>query len=110
MGLYSMPLNSNIDLLYPSAAVEKKRHKLKRLVKGPNSYFLDVKCFNCHQISTLFSHSQKKCSCESCGVVLCKPTGGKAKITEGILFSVKFQGCLIIQYLIRVSSKQSVNN
>jgi hypothetical protein len=32
------------DLLHPSAAEEKRKHKLKRLVQHPNSYFMDVKC------------------------------------------------------------------
>lgn len=32
------------DLLHPTAAEEKRRHKLKRLVQSPNSYFMDVKC------------------------------------------------------------------
>lgn len=33
-----------IDLLNPSVEAEKKKHKLKRLVQSPNSYFMDVKC------------------------------------------------------------------
>jgi hypothetical protein len=32
------------DLLHPSPAEEKRKHKLKRLVQHPNSYFMDVKC------------------------------------------------------------------
>ena len=32
------------DLLHPSPEVEKRRHKKKRLVQSPNSYFMDVKC------------------------------------------------------------------
>ncbi len=32
------------DLLHPSPEEEKRRHKLKRLVQSPNSYFMDVKC------------------------------------------------------------------
>lgn len=38
-----MPLHCDIDLLNPSAELEKKKHKLKRLVQSPNSYFMDVK-------------------------------------------------------------------
>ena len=29
------------DLLHPSPANEKKKHKLKRLVQSPNSFFMD---------------------------------------------------------------------
>ena len=32
------------DLLHPSLEEEKRKHKLKRLVQSPNSYFMDVKC------------------------------------------------------------------
>nr|CAD7428420.1 unnamed protein product [Timema monikensis] len=32
------------DLLHPSPIEEKRKHKLKRLVQHPNSYFMDVKC------------------------------------------------------------------
>jgi len=32
------------DLLHPSVEEEKRKHKLKRLVQSPNSYFMDVKC------------------------------------------------------------------
>lgn len=33
-----------VDLLNPSQKSEEQRHKLKRLVQSPNSYFMDVKC------------------------------------------------------------------
>lgn len=32
------------DLMHPSFAEERRRHKKKRLVQSPNSYFMDVKC------------------------------------------------------------------
>lgn len=32
------------DLLHPSLEEEKRKHKKKRLVQSPNSYFMDVKC------------------------------------------------------------------
>jgi len=35
------------DLLHPDPAVEAKKHKLKRLVQSPNSFFMDVKCPGC---------------------------------------------------------------
>ena len=44
------------DLLHPSPANEKRKHKLKRLVQSPNSFFMDVKCPGCFnsECSTLF--------------------------------------------------------
>ena len=42
-----MPLQSDIDLLNPPAELEKSKHKLKRLVQSPNSFFMDVKCQGC---------------------------------------------------------------
>ena len=38
------PLQLFKDLLHPSVEEEKRKHKLKRLVQSPNSYFMDVKC------------------------------------------------------------------
>lgn len=32
-----------VDLLQPKISSEKRRHKLKRLVQHPNSFFMDVK-------------------------------------------------------------------
>lgn len=77
------------DLLHPSAATEARKHKLKTLVQGPRSYFLDVKCPGCLNITTIFSHAQTAVACESCKKVLCQPTGGKAKLTEGTSFRRK---------------------
>jgi len=82
-----MPLA--VDLLNPSAASEKQQHKLKRLVQSPNSYFMDVKCPDCLQISTVFSHAQTVVLCNGCGTVLCQPSGGKARLTEGCSFRIK---------------------
>ncbi|MBA0796973.1 hypothetical protein Gohar_007701, partial [Gossypium harknessii] len=33
-------LQNDIDLLNPPAELEKKKHKLKRLVQSPNSFFM----------------------------------------------------------------------
>ena len=93
-----------IDLVNPSLESEKRKHKLKRLVQSPNSYFMDVKCpglslsscgyfmafdlltvpiTGCFAIATVFSHAQTVVLCGSCATVLCQPTGGKARLTEG---------------------------
>ncbi|ODQ50543.1 40S ribosomal protein S27, partial [Saitoella complicata NRRL Y-17804] len=78
-----------IDLLNPSPAHEAKQHKLKQLVQGPRSFFMDVKCPGCFNITTVFSHAQTVVLCGSCATVLCQPTGGKCRLTEGCSFRRK---------------------
>lgn len=78
-----------VDLLHPTAATELRRHKMKRLVQSPNSYFMDVKCPGCVQITTVFSHAQSTVTCTGCGTVLCTPSGGKARLTEGSSYRKK---------------------
>lgn len=77
------------DLLHPSPVDEKRKHKLKRLVQTPNSYFMDVKCPGCYNITTVFSHAQSAVLCGSCAIVLCQPSGGKCRLTEGCSFRKK---------------------
>ncbi|EMP27245.1 40S ribosomal protein S27-like protein, partial [Chelonia mydas] len=71
------------DIAHPSLEEEKRKHKKKRLVQSPNSYFMDVKCPGCYKITTVFSHAQTVVLCVGCSTVLCQPTGGKARLTEG---------------------------
>ncbi|KAK0757205.1 hypothetical protein N5P37_009921 [Trichoderma harzianum] len=78
-----------VDLLNPSAASEAKKHKLKTLVPQPRSFFMDVKCPGCFTITTVFSHAQTVVICQGCTTVLCQPTGGKARLTEGCSFRRK---------------------
>merc|ERR1712083_432434 len=82
-----MPLAK--DLLHPSIEEERGKCKLKRLVQSPNSYFMDVKCPGCYKITTVFSHAQTVVVCAGCSTVLCQPTGGKARLTEGCSFRKK---------------------
>ena len=82
-------LSYDIDLLHPPAALEARKHKLKRLVQSPNSYFMDVKCQGCFQITVVFSNSQTVVVCPACSAVLCTPTGGRARLTEGCSFRKK---------------------
>jgi len=111
------PMQLAKDLLHPTPEEEKRRHKKKRLVQSPNSYFMDVKCPGtlfcthigswhlsemvlipvsckcspvsrlcspgCYKITTVFSHAQTVVLCVGCSTVLCQPTGGKARLTEG---------------------------
>jgi len=37
----------------------------------------------CYKIKTVFSHVQDKVRCDGCLVVLCRPTGGKGKLSNG---------------------------
>mmetsp|Transcript_42321 Transcript_42321/g.76345 ORF Transcript_42321/g.76345 Transcript_42321/m.76345 type:complete len:83 (-) Transcript_42321:118-366(-) len=78
-----------VDLLHPSAEQEASTHKLKRLVQSPNSFFMDIKCPGCFQITTVFSHAQSVVLCGSCNVMLCQPTGGRARLTEGCSYRKK---------------------
>ncbi|XAR64325.1 hypothetical protein NMG60_11024621 [Bertholletia excelsa] len=75
-----MVLPNDIDLLNPPAEIEKRKHKLKHL---------DVKCQGCFNITTVFSHSQTVAVCRNCQTVLCQPTSGRAKLTEGSSFRRK---------------------
>eukprot|EP00011_Vannellida_sp_DIVA3-517-6-12_P003978 CAMPEP_0114611910 /NCGR_PEP_ID=MMETSP0168-20121206/4356_1 /TAXON_ID=95228 ORGANISM="Vannella sp., Strain DIVA3 517/6/12" /NCGR_SAMPLE_ID=MMETSP0168 /ASSEMBLY_ACC=CAM_ASM_000044 /LENGTH=83 /DNA_ID=CAMNT_0001822891 /DNA_START=124 /DNA_END=375 /DNA_ORIENTATION=- len=77
------------DMLNPKPADERRKHKLKRLVQSPDSYFMDVKCPGCYNITTIFSHAQTVVLCASCSTVLCQPTGGRARLTEGCSFRRK---------------------
>ena len=38
------------DLLHPSSKDEARKHKLRRLVQSPNSFFMDVRCPGCYQM------------------------------------------------------------
>ncbi|MCD7455129.1 40S ribosomal protein S27-like [Datura stramonium] len=107
-------ISNDIDLLHPPAELEKQKHKLKRLVQSPDSTFLDVKCQlcpclcnvdillqdvkcqGCFQITTIFSHSQTVVTCPNCQQVLCQPTGGCAKLTEGCSFRVKEKAMMVL--------------
>nr|PNR45373.1 hypothetical protein PHYPA_015144 [Physcomitrium patens] len=48
-----MVLPNDIDLWHPSPHLEKRQHKLKRLVPSSNSFFMVLDCD-----TTVFSHSQ----------------------------------------------------
>ena len=38
------PQTLAVDLLNPNFESEQRKHKLKRLVPRPNSFFMDVRC------------------------------------------------------------------
>ena len=72
-----------IDLLNVDPVEEQRTHKLKRQVQAPDSFFMDVKCPNCHTVNTLFSHPQNVILCRNCKYLLCVPRGGKGKLAVG---------------------------
>lgn len=43
----------DIDLLHPPAELEARKHKLKRKIPTPNSFFMDVKCPGCYNMCAL---------------------------------------------------------
>jgi small subunit ribosomal protein S27e len=72
------------DLLHPDPVIEGQKHKLKKLVQKPNSFFLDIKCKNCKGLTHTFSNAQSVIKCKECGEVLATPTGGKLKLKLGV--------------------------
>ena len=78
-----------MDLLNVDPTLEERLHKLKRLVQAPNSFFMDVKCKQCTEISTIFSHSQTSVSCDNCVNLLCTTRGGKCKLVVGTSYRRK---------------------
>ncbi|MGH0189628.1 UNVERIFIED_CONTAM: hypothetical protein FKN15_036942 [Acipenser sinensis] len=105
-----MPLAK--DLMHPLAEVERQKHKKKRLVQSPNSYFMDVKCPGCYRITTVFSHAQRVVPCGGCSYVLCQPKGGKCRLTEGWKSSLRIilcsSGPLVTVYFLSGSFKKRV--
>ncbi|CAD7669409.1 unnamed protein product [Nyctereutes procyonoides] len=62
---------------------EEKRKCKNHLSQSPNSYFTDAKCPGCYKITTAFSYAQTVVFSVGCSTVLCEPTRGKARLTEG---------------------------
>lgn len=47
----------DIDLLHPPAELEARKHKLKRKIPTPNSFFMDVKCPGCYNMCAHARHA-----------------------------------------------------
>ena len=56
----------DIDLLHPPRELEQRRHKLKRLVQLPNSFFMDVKCPGCFNMCAPLSSTSPPGRTSSC--------------------------------------------
>lgn len=60
--------------------------RLCRSRRGVNPLCTDgvsISSIGCYKITTVFSHAQTVVLCVGCSTVLCQPTGGKARLTEG---------------------------
>ncbi|XP_012498136.1 PREDICTED: 40S ribosomal protein S27-like [Propithecus coquereli] len=79
-----MPLAKNLP--HPSPEEQKRKHIKKHLVQSPNSFLMDVKCPGCYKITMALSQAQTVVLCVDYSIVLCKPTGGNTKLTEGCSF------------------------
>lgn len=77
------------DLSYPTVRAERMKHKRRRLVQGPNSYFLDVKCKGCGALTVVYSHATSLVRCTGCDTLIAHPSGGKAILAEGCQFRRK---------------------
>jgi small subunit ribosomal protein S27e len=49
-----------------------------------STILMHLVCAGCFAITTVFSHAQTVVQCASCASVLCQPTGGRARLTEGV--------------------------
>jgi len=70
------------DLLNIPDDVERRRHKLKRTIPAPNSYFMGVKEENSQNVAFVFSHSQTPIYSLETRNRLATPTGGKVKLSK----------------------------
>ncbi|OAG29083.1 small subunit ribosomal protein S27e [Nematocida displodere] len=77
------------SLKYPAPEIIARTCKKKRLIPTPNSYYIDIKCGTCEKKTVIFSHCQTPVFCKSCLTAIAKPTGGKAKLTDGCKFKTK---------------------
>uniref|UniRef100_A0A3P8UBL1 Ribosomal protein S27 n=1 Tax=Amphiprion percula TaxID=161767 RepID=A0A3P8UBL1_AMPPE len=82
------------DLLHPSLAEERRKHKKKRRcrVPTPTSWMSMpwVRPWCCYRITTIFSHAQTVVPCAGCSIILCRPRGGKCRLTAGCAFRRKY--------------------
>jgi small subunit ribosomal protein S27e len=74
----------DVDLLHPSAETECKTNKKKLLVPNPRSEFVSLRCPDCLDLTTGFSHSNTTIICTQCSRPLAYPSGGRIRLTEGV--------------------------
>ena len=59
------------------------------LLPRPKSRFLRVKCPDCGNEQTVFSHATVKIHCNVCGALLAEPSGGRASIKGEVVASLE---------------------
>ncbi len=52
----------------------------EKIMPKPRSIFLQVKCPDCGNEQTIFSHVATVVRCNICSAILAEPTGGKAQL------------------------------
>jgi small subunit ribosomal protein S27e len=52
----------------------------EKIIPIPRSRFVQVKCPECGNEQTTFSHASIVVRCNICGAVLAEPSGGKAEV------------------------------
>jgi small subunit ribosomal protein S27e len=82
----------DVDLLNPSAQAESQKNKKKTLIPNPRSEFLALKCADCVEVTTAFSHSNVPVVCTECGKTLAFPTGGRIRFADGVQTRAKIAG------------------
>merc|ERR1712146_212142 len=91
MGTSKTKRNMEYDLLHIPDSVEQSRHKKKRMVQAPNSYFMNVKTSDGNGVSPVFSHSTTPYYDVVTNQVQGKVSGGKIRLQERCLYNVKKQ-------------------
>jgi len=54
--------------------------KWEKVIPKPRSKFLRVKCPDCGNEQTVFSHATTTIHCKVCGAILAEPSGGKVTV------------------------------
>ncbi|XP_039104850.1 40S ribosomal protein S27-like [Hyaena hyaena] len=79
---------TKVVCLFPAVTTSPREHA-QRLVQSPSCCFVDVKCLGSYKIATVFSRAQTVILCVGFPTVLCRPKGGKLRLTEGCSFGRK---------------------
>lgn len=70
------------DLLHVPKDIEKRTHKLKRLVQAPNSYFMKLKNKTSSNVTVVFSNAHGIIKDMKDNKIIAQSTGGKIKISS----------------------------
>jgi small subunit ribosomal protein S27e len=80
---------------YQSEAFLLPLSTLAQTIQDKNWCLIFLNVLGCYKITTVFSHAQTVVLCVSCSTVLCQPTGGRARLTEGGSFSCVTPGPVV---------------